>query len=189
MNIPDSPVNTLRWVSVKEVRANDYNPNSVSPPEMGLLKLSILKDGFTQPIVTVWDGEHYVIVDGFHRFSLCRDDPEVNARFLGMVPIVVIDKPISERMASTVRHNRARGRHGVEGMSGLVFDMLNQGMSDVEVCNDLGMEPQELLRLKHITGFSKLYADMEYNPEVRTANQVAFRRKWNKEHPDEQATV
>ena len=188
-DVPDSPVNNLRWVSVKRVRANDYNPNSVSPPEMRLLKLSILKDGYTQPVVTVQDGDNFVVVDGFHRYSLCRDDAEVNERFNGMVPIVVIDASVEDRMASTVRHNRARGRHGVTGMSGLVTSMLAEGLSDEAICNELGMEPQELIRLKHITGYAKLFADFEFSREVRSYRQNEIRRAWNEGNPDDRATV
>ena len=148
------------------LKANDYNPNRVSPRELGLLKLSIMEDGYTQPIVTVQDGDDFVIVDGFHRYFV-GGDPEVQESTGGKLPIVVIDKPIAERMASTVRHNRARGKHRIQGMSEIVYGMLKEGKKDTEVCNALGLSAQELLRLKHITGYAKLYANAEYGEEYK----------------------
>ena len=177
-----SPVDVVRWVSVERVRANNYNPNKVAPPEMKLLKLSIQEDGFTQPVVTVRDGDNFVVVDGFHRYSLARDDDEIREAHSGEVPIVVIDAPLEHRMASTVRHNRARGNHGVTGMSGLVLGMLEEGMEDAEICHELGMEPEELIRLKHITGFSKLFENTEYAKEWRSRAQVRLRLDWEREH-------
>lgn len=174
----DMPVDLVRWVPVDQVEANDYNPNSVAKVEMGLLLKSILADGYTQPIVTVWDAERqkYVIVDGFHRYFTGKQSPELRARTGGYLPVVVIDKPINDRMASTVRHNRARGKHSVDGMANMVFKMLDEGWSDADVCNELGMEPEELLRLKHITGFSKLFADTAYNRAWVTKNQIRIKR-------------
>ena len=175
------PVDYVRWVPIEQVVANDYNPNKVSGPEMRLLKHSIDCDGYTQPIVTVRESElRYVVVDGFHRCIICRTDPEIRARNKGRIPIVVVDADMRDRMASTVRHNRARGRHTIEGMSSLVFDMLDQGYTDTAVCNELGMEPEELLRLKHITGFSKLFENSKYSKEWRYRSQVLLEQKWKK---------
>ena len=157
------PIDYVMWVPIEKVEPNGYNPNSVATVEMGLLYKSIKKDGYTQPIVTIYDKkkDKYVIVDGFHRYYVCKTKKDIFDRNMGMLPIVVIDKNISERMAATVRHNRARGEHSIDGMSNLVFKMLDEGMSDADVCNELGMEPEELLKLKHLTGFSKLFANTE----------------------------
>jgi ParB-like chromosome segregation protein Spo0J len=171
------PVSNVQWVPIERVTANDYNPNSVARNEMRLLYLSILHDGYTQPIVTVFDAEQdiYVIVDGFHRYLVCRTYPDIAARTGGKVPIVVIDKPINDRMASTVRHNRARGKHSVDGMANMVFAMLENGMADPAICNELGLEAEELLRLKHVTGFSKLFENAEYQKSWETKAQIKLR--------------
>ena len=174
------PVDHVTWVPLDDVTANDYNPNRTAAPEMKLLRKSIEEDGVTQPIVAAWDDEKkkYVVVDGFHRWLVFKKFPEIAERTHGCVPIVVLDKSMNERMASTVRHNRARGRHTVDGMSGLVFDMLAGGMADEAICNELGMEAEELLRLKHLTGFSKLYADHDYTDEWEVRSQVKLRLAW-----------
>lgn len=176
------PVDYVRWVPLEKVRPNDYNPNSVARIEMGLLMKSILHDGYTQPVVTIYDDEkdEYVIVDGFHRYFTMKSSPEIQALTGGLLPIVVIDKPIADRMASTVRHNRARGKHSTEGMANLVFKMLDEGMSDADICNELGMEPEELVRLKHVTGFSKLFADTEYNKAWVSRNQIKLKQQYKK---------
>jgi len=180
------PVSDVRWVPIEQVEPNDYNPNSVARVEMGLLLTSILHDGYTQPVVTIYDADRdkYVIVDGFHRYFVMLSNEEVRASTGGLLPVVVIDKTISERMASTVRHNRARGKHSVQGMSSMVFKMLDDGMTDAQVCNELGMEPEELLRLKHITGFSKLFADREYNKSWVTRSQIRVRQEYETQAPE-----
>ena len=176
------PIDYVMWVPIEKVEPNGYNPNSVATVEMGLLYKSIKKDGYTQPIVTIYDKkkDKYVIVDGFHRYYVCKTKKDIFDRNMGMLPIVVIDKNISERMAATVRHNRARGEHSIDGMSNLVFKMLDEGMSDADVCNELGMEPEELLKLKHLTGFSKLFANTEYKKAWETKNQIIERMKYEK---------
>ena len=176
------PIDYVMWVPIEKVEPNGYNPNSVAPVEMELLYKSIKKDGYTQPVVTIYDKkkDKYVIVDGFHRYYVCKTKKDIYDRNMGMLPIVVIDKNISERMAATVRHNRARGEHSIDGMSNLVFKMLDEGMSDADVCNELGMEPEELLKLKHITGFSKLFANTEYKMAWETKNQIIERMKYEK---------
>ena len=158
------PVDRIRWVPIEKVSPNDYNPNIVATIEMGLLYTSILHDGYTQPIVTIYDADNdqYVIVDGFHRYFTAKTNPDILERNCGMLPIVVIEKDINDRMASTVRHNRARGKHSVDGMANMVFSMLDKGWKDEDICNELGMQAEELLRLKHITGFSKLFENHEY---------------------------
>lgn len=176
------PIDYVMWVPIEKVEPNDYNPNSVATVEMELLYKSIKKDGYTQPVVTIYDKkkDKYVIVDGFHRYYVCKTKKDIYDRNMGMLPIVVIDKNISERMAATVRHNRARGEHSIDGMSNLVFKMLDEGMSDADVCNELGMEPEELLKLKHLTGFSKLFANTEYKKAWETKNQIIERMKYEK---------
>jgi ParB-like chromosome segregation protein Spo0J len=175
--VNSQPIDNVLWVPIDKVQPNDYNPNSVAKIEMRLLYTSILHDGYTQPTVTIYDREKdkYVIVDGFHRYFTCKNNKDIFDRNNGMLPIVVIDKDINDRMASTVRHNRARGKHSVNGMSNMVFKMLENGWSDEAICNELGMEPEEILKLKHITGFSKLFADIEYRKAWETKNQIQLR--------------
>lgn len=178
------PVGNVQWVNIEKVQANDYNPNSVAKKEMTLLHTSIAHDGYTQPIVTIYNEkmDKYVIVDGFHRYFVCNSHKDILARNKGRVPIVVIDKDINDRMASTVRHNRARGKHSVDGMATMVFSMLENGWEDQEICNQLGMEAEELLRLKHITGFSKLFADVKYQKAWKTKRQVLIEKDYKEEH-------
>jgi len=180
-NLKTQPVNHIRWVNIEKVQANDYNPNSVAKVEMGLLYTSIKHDGYTQPIVTIYDKQidKYIIVDGFHRYFVCKSNKDILERNHGKLPIVVIDKDINDRMASTVRHNRARGKHSVNGMSHMVFTMLENGWKDEDICNHLGMEADELLRLKHITGFSKLFEDAEYSKAWTTKSQILLQKKEN----------
>jgi len=178
------PVDNIRWVPIERVHANDYNPNSVAKNEMRLLHTSIKHDGYTQPVVTVYDDENdrYVIVDGFHRYTTMRLNADIRETTGGFLPIVVIDKPINDRMASTVRHNRARGKHSITGMASMVFSMLENGWQDEAICNELGLEPDELLRLKHVTGFSKLFENVEYRKSWETKNQIQLRKTYEKEH-------
>jgi ParB-like chromosome segregation protein Spo0J len=150
------PVSAVLFVPIDKVYANDYNPNSVATNEMRLLYTSISHDGYTQPVVTVYDerADRYVIVDGFHRYSTMRRNADIRESTGSLLPIVVIDKPINDRMASTVRHNRAHGKHSITGMASMVFSMLENGWADEAICAELGMEADELVRLKHVTGFS-----------------------------------
>lgn len=183
----NQPINRVRWVHIDQVQANDYNPNSVATNEMRLLHTSIAADGYTQPVVTIWDDTigKYIIVDGFHRYTIMRTQRDIYDTTAGYLPIVVIDKPVADRIAATVRHNRARGKHSVTGMSNLVFQMLQEGRTDAEICNDIGLEAEELLRLKHVTGFSKLMRDHAYNQAWEAATQGRARAKWAAEHPDD----
>tara|TARA_B110000285_G_C15045871_1_gene574284 strand:+ start:75 stop:728 length:654 start_codon:yes stop_codon:yes gene_type:complete len=179
--LKDQPVNRVLWVDINKVSPNDYNPNSVAKKEMGLLYTSILHDGYTQPIVTIYDEvkEKYIIIDGFHRYFTCKSNKDILDRNKGRLPIVVLNKDINDRMASTVRHNRARGMHSVTGMSSMVFSMLENGWEDVDICNELGMSVEELVKLKHITGFSKLFEDKEYSKAWETKNQILLKKKYN----------
>lgn len=177
------PVGQVMWVDIDRVQANDYNPNSVAGAEMKLLYTSIKHDGYTQPIVTIYDEEldKFIIVDGFHRYFTCKSNQDIRDRNHGRLPIVVIEKDINERMAATVRHNRARGSHSVDGMANMVFSMLEQGWKDADICNHLGMEPEELLRLKHITGFSKLFENTDYKKAWVTKQQILIKKKYQDE--------
>lgn len=159
------PVDYVKWVEYDKVRANDYNPNKVAPPEMKLLKHSIKEDGFTQPVVCYYDksdGE-YEVVDGFHRQLIPGEYEYINDRMHGRLPIVVIDKDIKERMASTIRHNRARGQHGVGGMSDLVADLVKKGWEDEDIAKELGMDADEVLRLKQQSGLPEIFKEEDFS--------------------------
>ena len=181
------PVNRVRWVDISQVQANDYNPNSVAKTEMKLLYTSILHDGYTQPIVTVYDKKKkkYVIVDGFHRYFTSRSYTDILDKNMGYVPVVVIDKNINDRRASTIRHNRARGKHSVSGMSNIVFEMLDNGWKDADILEELGMEAEELIRLKHITGFSKLFENTEYKKAWELKKQLQIKKEYKNENPND----
>ena len=176
----DQPVSHVQWVPVERFRANAYNPNTVAPNELRLLHASIAADGYTQPVVTFWDsdGQAFEIVDGFHRYLVGSRWEDIRARCAGHLPLVVIDKPIADRMASTIRHNRARGRHSVNGMASIVFAMLDGGMTEAEVCAQLGMEADEMIRLKHVTGFAKLFEGVEYRRAWETRRQIRIRQEY-----------
>lgn len=158
-----SPVYNVIAVPVEQIKANSYNPNAVAPPEMKLLELSVWEDGYTMPIVCyrIDDGS-FEIVDGFHRYSLMNPQSKsfskrIYEREGGCLPVVVIDKPISNRMASTIRHNRARGAHSIELMSNIVSELSKSGMSDAWILKNIGMDADELLRLKQISGLAELF--------------------------------
>lgn len=183
------PVGRVQWVYIDRVQANDYNPNSVAGQEMKLLHTSIKADGYTMNVVTIWDDEleRFVIVDGFHRYTTMKRYPDISETTGNYLPVVVIDKPLADRIASTVRHNRARGKHSVAGMGSLVFQMLEEGEDDATICNKLGLEAEELARLKHITGYSKLYGDpgLKYSTVVQSKTQMAEKAQYRKENPHE----
>ena len=170
-----SPVYKVIAVPVEKVFANDYNPNRVAPPEMRLLELSIWEDGFTQPIVCYHDPEkdQYIIVDGFHRYTIMKTSKRIYERENGMLPIVVIDKPIGERMASTIRHNRARGSHNVDLMSNIVAELISIGKSDAWIARNIGMDTDEILRLKQMTGLAALFKDRDFSPAWETTEPLA----------------
>jgi len=156
----DHPVSAVQWVPVERVFANDYNPNKVAPPEMRLLRISIEADGFTQPIVTYKTDEGYEVVDGFHRHLIGKQ------MGLTHLPVVVINKDRADkgdRIAATIRHNRARGKHTVDGMSDIVLDLSRRNWTEAKIARELGMEPDEVLRLKQITGLAELFADNDFS--------------------------
>lgn len=160
------PVDCVKWVKSADVFANDYNPNSVAPPEMELLRISIMADGYTQPIVTNNEDGSFVVIDGFHRNRVGRECEDVRDRVHGYLPVVQIraaqsDRP--DRIASTVRHNRARGKHRVEGMSDIVLELKRRNWSNEKIGKQLGMDPDEVLRLAQITGLAEAFRDREFS--------------------------
>ena len=165
MNDYISPVYSVKAVPIDKVTANDYNPNSVAPPEMELLEISIWEDGFTQPVVVVYDSENdqYVVVDGFHRFLTLKNSKRIREREKEMLPVVILDKAMGDRMASTIRHNRARGTHNIELMSTIVTELVEMGKGDRWICKHIGMIQDELLRMKQITGLMSLFQNTEFS--------------------------
>jgi ParB-like chromosome segregation protein Spo0J len=160
------PVDFVRWVPNGRVEANDYNPNSVAPPEMELLRTSISADGYTQPIVAHDEGDKYVVIDGFHRNRVGKECLDVRQRVHGYLPVVQIRADATDRnhrMASTVRHNRARGKHKVEAMSDMVIELKRRNWSDDKICKELGMDRDEVLRLCQISGLSEIFAGQEFS--------------------------
>ena len=159
-----SPVYNVISVPVEKIVPNTYNPNTVAPPELALLYDSIKEDGYTMPIVCykMPDEDKYVIVDGFHRYRIMLDYPDIYEREGGRIPVSVIDKPIDYRMASTIRHNRARGSHDVDLMSNIVKELHELGRSDAWISKHLGMDKDEILRLKQITGLAALFRDINF---------------------------
>lgn len=159
-----SPVYNVKPIPVEKIRANEYNPNSVAGPEMKLLYDSIKEDGYTMPIVCYYHEEDdmYEIVDGFHRYSIMLKHKDIYDREEGKLPVSIIDKPIGERMASTIRHNRARGSHDVDLMSNIVAELVEMGKTERWISKHLGMDLDEILRLKQITGIASLFKDKEF---------------------------
>lgn len=159
-----SPVYNIRAVPIEKIQANSYNPNSVAPPEMKLLYQSIKEDGYTMPIVCYYlaDADRYEIVDGFHRYLVMKQHKDIYDRENGMMPVTVIEKDLSNRMASTIRHNRARGSHDVDLMSNIVAELTKSGMSDQWIMKNIGMDADELLRLKQLTGLASVFMDSNF---------------------------
>ena len=161
----DEPVDCVQWVIQESVQANDYNPNAVAPPEMKLLEHSIAEDGYTQPIVAWKDNAHYEVVDGFHRNRVGQECEEVRERIHGYLPLAIINVERTDRgdrIASTIRHNRARGKHQVQAMSEIVLELKRRNWSDNKIGKELGMDPDEVLRLCQITGLAEMFKDTEF---------------------------
>ena len=160
------PVECVQWVKSDLVIANDYNPNSVAPPEMELLHTSIQEDGYTQPIVVWYHDGIYEVVDGFHRNRVGKECADVRERIHGYLPVVVINndrEDKGDRIASTIRHNRARGKHRVEAMSDIVIELKRRNWSDSKIAKELGMDADEVLRLTQITGLAEMFADKDFS--------------------------
>lgn len=160
------PIDCVLWVAGDTIQANDYNPNVVAPPEMKLLVHSIEADGYTQPIVTYAENGHREVVDGFHRNRVGKESKTVRERTRGYLPVTTIrgDRAErSDRIAATIRHNRARGRHQVDNMSEIVVELARRNWSNEKIGRELGMEPDEVLRLKQISGLAEAFADKEFS--------------------------
>ncbi len=159
-----SPVYDVIAVPLDKVVANSYNPNVVAPPEMKLLEISIWEDGYTMPCGCYYmkDTDQYELVDGFHRYMVMKTSRRIYEREGGLLPVTVIDRDLSHRMTSTIRHNRARGMHNVELMSHIVAELTRSGMSDAWIMRNIGMDKDELLRLKQISGLAELFADKDF---------------------------
>jgi len=169
----NEPVDCVLWVENENVYANSYNPNSVAKPEMELLKLSIQSSGYTQPIVTMKADNGREVIDGFHRHLCGKNDEDIKQRIQGYLPVVTIrsdQEDISDRMAATVQHNRARGKHSIDGMSDIVIDLKRRNWSDAKISKHLGMDADEVLRLTQITGLAEAFKDAEFSmawePEI-----------------------
>lgn len=161
------PVDCVIWVKKDIVQANDYNPNKVAPKEMELLHISIKEDGYTQPIVGFREDENKItVVDGFHRHRVGKEYQDITERVKGYLPVVIINEDRTDkadRIASTIRHNRARGKHEVTAMSEIVLELARRNWSNEKIAKELGMEPDEVLRLKQITGLAELFKDREFS--------------------------
>jgi len=158
------PVENIKWVKQNGVEGNDYNPNEVATPEMDLLHKSIKEDGYTQPIVTYEVGDdEFEVIDGFHRMLIGKTRDDIRERLNDHVPVTVIDKPREERMSSTIRHNRARGTHQIRDMSSLVAELYERGWDDERICEELGMELDEVLRLKQVSGLKQVFSGHEFS--------------------------
>ncbi|MCI8317222.1 MAG: ParB-like nuclease domain-containing protein [Lachnospiraceae bacterium] len=169
-----SPVYNVVAVPIEKIKPNTYNPNAVAPPEMKLLYESIRIDGYTMPIVCYHnrDEDCYVIVDGFHRYRIMLEHQDIYEREQGLLPVSVIDKPLDRRMASTIRHNRARGSHNVDLMSNIVKELHELGRSDAWISKHLGMDTDEILRLKQITGLVALFKDVGFGKAWRPVEDL-----------------
>jgi ParB-like chromosome segregation protein Spo0J len=160
------PVDCVLWVKNETVEANDYNPNSVAPPEMKLLEISIMEDGYTQPVVTFQREGNREVVDGFHRTRVSKESGPVKDRVHGFVPVVTINhhkEDKGDRIASTIRHNRARGKHKIDSMSDIVVDLKRRNWSDEKIAKQLGMDADEVLRLSQISGIIEMFEDQEFS--------------------------
>ena len=172
----EEPVDCVVWMPLERVVANDYNPNNVAPPEMELLAHSIREDGYTQPVVSWLRGDAYEVVDGFHRNRVAREHRAVRDRLHGYLPLTIINdgrEDRGDRIASTIRHNRARGKHQVQAMSDIVVELKRRNWPDEKIGRELGMDPDEVLRLAQITGLAEMFADQEFSQswDIDTARE------------------
>lgn len=169
-----SPVYNVLRVPIEKVQANDYNPNSVAPPEMALLEKSIWEDGYTMPVVCFYDKENdkYIVVDGFHRYTTLKNSKRIFEREEGCLPVSVIDKELSDRMASTIRHNRARGAHSIDLMSNIVAELVEMGKGDRWIAKHIGMSPDEVLRMKQITGLASLFKEKDFSKSWESEKDI-----------------
>lgn len=180
------PVDCVLWVESDAVRGNDYNPNVVAPPEMKLLETSILEDGYTQPIVTYLEDEGRTVVDGFHRNRVGKESKPVRTRIMGYLPVVTINQDRTDRgdrIAATIRHNRARGKHRIDGMAEIVIELKRRNWSNKKIGDELGMDPDEILRLSQITGLAEMFANREFSEAWEADNLLDIEHEDNLEDP------
>jgi ParB-like chromosome segregation protein Spo0J len=175
----DQPIDCVQWVSFDSIKANEYNPNKVAPPEMQLLEQSILEDGYTQPIVSWVTEDKHEVIDGFHRSRVGKESEEVRKRIQGYLPLVVVNDSQTDkgdRIASTIRHNRARGKHQVESMSDIVVELKKRNWSDDRIAKNLGMDKDEILRLCQVSGLAEVFENQEFSKawEAEIYNEEDF---------------
>lgn len=171
----NEPVDFVKWVKSENVIANDYNPNKVAPPEMTLLEISITNDGYTQPVVTFPNGDKIEVVDGFHRTRVSKESKVVRERVLGYTPTVIIRKDQTDkndRIASTIRHNRARGKHQIDAMSEIILELKNRNWKNERIARELGMDEDEILRLCQITGLQDIFKDDDFNKSWESSDSI-----------------
>jgi hypothetical protein len=171
----NEPVDFVKWVINDNVIANDYNPNKVAPPEMELLEVSIMNDGYTQPIVTWPKEEKIEVIDGFHRSRVGKESKIVKQRVNGYLPTVIIRKDQedkNDRIASTIRHNRARGKHQIDAMSEIVLELKNRNWKNSRIAKELGMDEDEILRLCQISGLQELFKDDDFSKSWESSDSI-----------------
>lgn len=178
----DEPTDCVIWVKAEKVQANEYNPNKVAGPEMRLLYTSIKEDGYTQPIVTcpIENGQREV-VDGFHRNKVGKEHKDIMKRVQGYLPVTTVIKTLEERMASTIRHNRARGTHQIRSMSEIVLDLTRAGWNEETICKQLGMELDEVIRLKQITGLKEAFQNHDFSKSWEEFENKYYKEDENKD--------
>jgi ParB-like chromosome segregation protein Spo0J len=178
----NEPVDCVLWVEADRVESNDYNPNTVAPPEMELLQHSVREDGYTQPVVS-WDrGTHFEVVDGFHRKRVGTECDDIRERLAGYLPLTIIQgsrEDRGDRIASTIRHNRARGKHGVSPMSDIVVELKKRNWTNKKIGKELGMDPDEVLRLSQISGLAELFSDKEFSEAWEAADPLEINEEDN----------
>lgn len=168
------PVMNVQMISLEKIFANNYNPNKVAPPEMRLLEMSIIEDGFTQPLVCYYDDKNdkYILIDGFHRYRVAKERLK-----LDKVPVTIIDKPLEQRMASTIRHNRARGVHGIKEMEYIVQKLVTSGWEDSKISEELGMEIEEVFRFKQSTGLKTAFSNHKFSKSWKAFEKKYYSKK------------
>ena len=185
--LKNEPVDCVLWIKGEQIFANDYNPNKVAPPEMELLAISIGEDGYTQPIVTSFENESYTVIDGFHRNRVGKENITVKQRVMGYLPVTIINPDREgrcDRIASTIRHNRARGKHTITGMSEIVVELKRRNWSNEKIAKELGMDADEILRLSQISGLAEMFADKEFS-EAWTTDRSTILEESNELTQDE----
>lgn len=164
--LKNEPIDCVQWIKIEDIIPNSYNPNSVALPEFKLLKLSIEEDGYTQPIVVFFENNKYEIVDGFHRNRIGREFLDIKNRVCGYLPVTIINKNREEkcdRIASTIRHNRARGKHDIDGMVNIIVELKRRGWKNERISKQLGMDADEVLRYSQISGLLEMFSDKEFS--------------------------